>query len=465
MQNINLIIFCFVLLTILSVYILKVLAIQPANHLPVWADEFGYYANSYGFYLNTTTQSSLTFSGKGAILGGGAAHGFMYFAVHGSIAKLFGWSNLTMIITNYVLVLLSILLVWFQKIEKLNLVNKLFFSILVLGFSFLPIYIQTYMQEILHLFFAVCCSLFVLKIYTTNNTNKRKMIVSFIVFLILISLFRPLWLFWVIVLIPLAKNKKELFFWIVVNGICFLLSFIFSKLFFEFTPSFLSDFISTLKKESILNSISIFAHHAMDNIYMYFRLHEDPTYNFIKFSYVFILVYFFTRIFITKKKIDIACFLVVGLNLALLAALYEASLWREIRVLSPIYYFACIFIALQTTNFQKYILLLFLLPSFFYASFYNPNDDLQNQHIVKEITELRLILEDSISKLDITEQDNIILLNYRPSDRGYETLSFPLQTKNNVPIKYIVPYYKVELGNYYFILDKNQNGEFFFRKK
>lgn len=465
MQNINLIIFCFVLLLILSVYILKALAIQPSKHLPVWSDEFGYYANSYGFYLNTTTQSSLTFSGKGAVLGGGAAHGFMYFAFHGSIAKLFGWSNLSMIITNYILVLSSILVIWFQKIEKLNRLNKLYVAILLLGFAFIPIYLQTYMQEILHLFLAICCSLFVLKIYKKDTINKTKIIVSFIVFLILISFFRPLWFFWIIVLVPLARNKKELIVWILVSITGFSLSFIYSKLFFEFTPGFFSDFFAVLKTETLSTSVSIFAHHAMDNIYMYFRLHENPTYNFIKFSYIFILIYFFIRIFTLKNRIDIACFLVVALNIILLIVCYEASLWREVRVLSPVYYFACIFIAFQTTHFQKYILLFFLLPSFFYASFYNPNDNLQNEHTVKEIKELRLILEDSISKLDINENNNIILVNYRPSDRAYETLSFPLQTKNNIPIKYITPYYEVEKGNYYFVLDKNKKGEFFFRKK
>ncbi len=464
-KNKHLLIFSLFLLFVVLFYLSKALLIQPDRHLPIESDEFFYYVNSYNYYINTTTQAAFTFGGKGAILGGGAAHGFMYSVFHGSIAKLFGWSNLTMIITNYIVVLLSILLLFFQKIKRLTLTNKIFCSLLILSFSFLPIFLQTYMQEVLHLFFAVCCGIFVVRIYEDPTKNKAKTIINFVIFLIVISLFRPSWLFWIVVLIPLSKNKKEFIFWIFISLLFFSLSFVFNKLFVEFTPNFFSSLLVVLEKGSFYAFLHTFFGHALDNIRFYFSFNENPIYNLIKFSYIFIAIYFFSRVISNKSRIDIACLLVIVVNISMLIFFYDAYAWREVRILAPIYYFSCLFITLQTSQVQKYILLIFLCPSFFYASFHNPNDDFQNQYPVKEMEELSSVLESSISDLDINEQNNVVLVNFLLSYKDYEMVSFPIKTKNNIPLRYIIPYYEVEKVKYFFVLDRDKEGKLFFRKR
>ncbi len=464
-KNKHLIFICFCLFFTIVIYFIKIVSIQPDRHLPMWSDEFLHYVNSYNFYINTTTQAAFTFGGKGAIVGGGSAHGFMYYFFHGSVAKLFGWSNLTMIINNYVLVFLTILVVFVQKIKRFTIINKVFASLLILSFPFLPVFLQTYMQEVINVFFAVCCSVFVAKIYEENNESKVKIIVSFICFLAFISLFRPLWLFWIVVLIPLSKSRKEFAFWIILTTISFSTSFVFIKLFFESVPDWFTNFTILLRTESLHTLVHMFTSHARHNIFQYRSLHSDFIYNLMKFSYVFIIIYFFVRFLLKKNRIDLACFLVLTLNISMLILFYDAYQWREIRSLAPIYYFSCIFIALHTTNIQKYLLLALLLPSFFFVSFNNPFEKLQNKNSVHEVERLRSILQDSLSNLNIDKKTNTILVNYSPSDYSCKEISFPVRTRNNIPIRYIVPYYEVEKAEYFFVLDKDEEEKLFFQKK
>jgi len=124
--------------------------------MPVWSDEFGYYLNSLSFYLNKTLEASVTISGKGSKLLGAGVHGFMYPLTHGTIALIFGWSNLNMVFTNLSFLLLSAF--YILKLKFLNTSEKYFVLFLIITYPTGSLYAFTYMQETIHNLFAIIVS-------------------------------------------------------------------------------------------------------------------------------------------------------------------------------------------------------------------------------------------------------------------------------------------------------------------
>lgn len=186
------------------------------NYHPVWSDEFFYFINTYSFIQNDTLEAALTFGGEGSVVFGADAHGIGYPLLHGTIAGFFDWSNISLISFNFIIILISILLVWF--IQSITITHKLWFTIIVLLFPFFPLYAFTYMQEVIHIFIALVISVLIYHIY--NKDDNKLYIVLFILTIFISGIFRSLWFFWLIGLIPVSKSKRQLitysllfFFW------------------------------------------------------------------------------------------------------------------------------------------------------------------------------------------------------------------------------------------------------------
>ena len=423
------------------------------NHLPVWSDEFMYYMNAYAYHITHKIPAALTFSGNGSEFLQSDAHGFMYSFFHGSIANLFGWHNLNMVYTNMALIILAITA--FTMIKGLTLQNKILGSLFIVAYPFTVLYSFTYMQEILQLFWGVTAGIALYKAYTSVETKaKRNYSLLYTFIIVFAALFRPTWLLWLIGLIPLATTKKSyaLYSLLFVSGVA--VCFVYAKYFFEFVPNFFYNTLIELKIHGFGKFIDILYHHFLDNIKLYFSKSE-LVYSILKFSVILLALGFSINLYRQKKSVYLAVALVFYINIFFLLICYDAYSWREIRFLSPLYYFSIVFIV---KYFKPYIQI--ALVSIGFIGFIHINDhpfiNNRDQIMVKDIEKKRALLTQEVNEATIKHEPIICLVDFFPEDYSMDLLSLPVVTSNNTPIKYIVPYYNVKQAKHNLTLQKNE---------
>jgi hypothetical protein len=438
----------FILLGICFTYFLLLNNITFAYH-PVWSDEFFYYINAYSFVENNTLKAALTYSGEGSVLFGADAHGFGYPLLHGSIAKIFGWHNLNFVITNVVFLASSIFMIW--CIKSITFIQKLWISVYILLFPFFSLYAFTYMQEILHILIAIILSVCIYLIY-----NKEKNIVYiglFVLTIFIAGVFRGLWLFWLIGLIPLAKDKKQMILYFLLLGFGIITSLVFTKLLTEPVPNYFSSLMDLLKNGEIKKmSLSVFNNFFKNVQSYFFSIQNGIVYFFMKIATIGAVLFFTFIAFRTKSKLNISLALIGLSNFFLLFLLYDAYDWREIRTMSPLFYFYILFIVLETKGFVKYIQIGCLVLIFAF-NIKTSKQWIAERNVIDLVTtkKERMVYND-ISKKIVAP--SVVLVDYQPNDYTWDLLNLPVKNSNNQPIRYIVQYYDVNKTKYDYILKR-----------
>jgi len=435
-----------VLLIILATYLL--LALQITDHyLPAWNDEFFYYTNSNSFFENTTLKAALTFNGTGSRLGGADAHGFAYPLLNGGIAKIFGWHNLNFIYTNFFFVAVALVLILFQKsIEKKN---RILIILFVLLFPFLAIYNFTYMQEAVHIFFAITCSILIYKI---NREGKTKDYCYFILVVVIAALFRPFWLVWLIGLIPFAVNALQKRWLILIFLFGGVLSVLLMYFFYEPLPNYFASVIALIAKGDLKGLFYSVVRHFTYNGYAYFFKNDNSlVYFFVKCSILGMLIFFSAKAYLYKTRLFISIAFIGLINFLVLFFLYDVFMWRETRVLVSFFYFCIPFLLFEINNRTKFSLL-FILVVFF--AFTLPVSKTmiaeRNIHSNEVIENTGAAFKQIAGKLN---DSATVLVNYYPSDSTLDLVSVPLKTASGNPIRYIVPYYRVNKAGYTHVLN------------
>lgn len=449
--NYEKIIFLIIFIFVVFKYIQLIFQIN-CNYFPVWSDEFFYFVNIQSFIENNTLNASLTFSGSGSTIFGADAHGIGYPILHGVIGKIFGWGNLNFIIFNIFIVIATIVVLIKQSFLKFN--EKIFASSILLLFPFIPLYSFTYMQEVIHVFIAVVLSVLIYNIYKSENNVFY--IIIFITIVLLSGFLRGLWMFWLIGLLPLSKNYKQFLIYSLVFLLGAVVSFIITSLFLENTPNYFSSVLILLKQGEYLKSIESLFNHFINNIQLYFFSKEGGIV-YIAMKYIVFLstVYFLVLYLISKTRLHFSLFLIGFLNFFLLFFLYDACSWREIRSMSPIFYFYILFISFELKSVYKYFILIGFLILFilnFKMSktwIFERNQSLNNKNVNEQN-----YYNEIINNVD---NDKIVLVDFIPRDYSWDLLYLPLKNKNGSQIKYIIQYYNVNKVKYDYILTKQNN--------
>jgi hypothetical protein len=438
---------CLLLLGLVIVYSLLIVQIHN-NYLPVWSDEFFYYKNASSFFYTGTLRAALTFNGSGSRLLGADAHGFAYPLLNGCIAKIFGWNNLNFVYTNLFFVFAALIIVWIQK--TITSIQKILITVLVLLFPFFTLYGFTYMQESIHIFFAVTCSTV---IYNINKKQKRKYYILFIALVLTASLFRPSWLFWLIGLIPFARGKFQRNTLILIFILGIPISFLITYYFTEPVPNYFSSITNLIVHGEIKAALYSLARHFIYNTYSYFFLTEKQfIYLPIKYLIFAALTFFVFKAFKGKSKLHFSIVLIGVLNFFLLFLLYDVFGWREVRVLASFFYFCAPFLITETNYYFKYIQFSVLIVLFIFTL------PLSKQWIAERNGQFKNafnIRQDVYAEIAQKIGNNkIVFVNYIPEDNTLDLINLPVMNTNNYPINYIVPYYKVKTISYDYILNK-----------
>jgi hypothetical protein len=418
------------------------------NYLPVLSDEFFYYSNAASFFENNTLSAALTYNGSGSKFFGADAHGIAYPVLNGGIAKLFGWHSLNFLYTNIFFVAASLLITWVQK--GISISDKVLISALLLLFPFFVLYGFTFMQESIHIFFAVASSFL---LFNISRTGKRSHIAMFVLLIVIAGLFRPLWFFWLIGLLPFAKNKLQRNVFILIFTAGVVASFLYAYYFAEAVPNYFSSLVNVFAGGNIKEGIFSFVKHFAANVYLYlFSTESNLVYLPIKYLVLIAFTIFTIKALKYKAKLHLAIALVGAVNFGLLFCLYDVFGWREIRVLAPFVYFCIPYLATEIKGYFKYFQLAVLVVIFIVSmplamQWIKERNGYSGEEIVNHRDAYNLIAQ-------AAGKNSLVLISYIPSDYSLDLVSLPVKNISGAPIKYIVPYYKLKREKYQYVLSE-----------
>jgi hypothetical protein len=277
-----------------------------------------------------------------------------------------------------------------------------------------------------------------------QTPKSKNPIYFFLGFVFLVGLFRPSWFFWLMLILPLASTRKVLFQYILLclGGIAF--SFLFIKFFAEPVPNYFSYLISLLVKGEWIHAILSFGKHFLENTY-YYLTYIEPGYNYtyllIKYLILFPIIYFTWKAYLQKKPLHIALAGIGWVNLFLLLALYDAFLWREIRTLSPLFYFYSFFLVLELKPSEQFIILLPLLIVFYTSDSIIKSIILERGNIpYHTLTETQREL-DFLREIPTSKDFVRIIIAFDIRDNSLDALCLPVSNYLHQPICYALPYY------------------------
>lgn len=363
-NNINIYLASALMLIACFIYVQMILSVS-SNYHPIWSDEFFYVVNANAFQQNNSLQAAFTYNGIGSQFFSADAHGIAYPLLNGAFAKIAGNSNTNFIILNFILFAITLTLV--ISLKSLKLQQKLYILSSLMLFPFFQLYAFTYMQEVIHLLFAVCLGILIFKINLYGLTKKY--LLTFVLLVFMAGVFRSLWFFWLIALIPFANNKRQQLFLILLFLVGIFFSFIFSYLFAEAVPNFFTQAILLLQNENYSSFIKALWQNFIGNANNYlFNFNASVVYFSIKLIVFIIWIFFVMKAFLTKSKLHAALALIGFVNFFLLMFFYEANYWKEIRTMSPLFYFYILFLIPELKQNSINVLVLILFVLFGYAN-------------------------------------------------------------------------------------------------
>jgi len=311
------------------------LAQVAGGYLPSWSDEVQYLLEARSFAENSDLGGVFLLAGEVSRIGGFGSHGFAYGLLHGGIAKLIGFHPLGMILANAAFLIAGGLLL--SRSPHLDRRQKMSTALLLLTFFMVPLYLVTFMQESLQLFFGIAASLLLIRVATRESTHAT---LAFLGLLLLASLFRPLWMTWSAGLIPLARDRKQA---LRASGLflaAMLTSLLLQRLFSALYPyGFLAELSRTLEVGDWRGVSAAFLAHLGTNLGAFFtnRAGQPAFYVAGKFTLLGLALAMAFLGSVKRDRLARAASLICLTNFLLLFFLYDAYDWKELRTLAPLY--------------------------------------------------------------------------------------------------------------------------------
>lgn len=433
------------LLFIILAYINAFIKITSSYH-PVWSDEFMYFLNAASFFENHTLQAAITYSGKGSELLGADAHGPGYPLLHGIIAVLCGWHSRNIILFNLVAILAAVWVIISAKHTLKN--NRLKIICLLLLFPAILLYAVTYMQEMVHLPVAVVLSMVIWRVY--HEENNLRYFGLFIALVLVAGLFRGLWFFWLIGLVPAAKSRGQVIILLLIMLSGVVWSFYYARLFNEPYPNTMTGFLSLLHNGHFWSALVWLTKHFFLNVTLYLSIrHQEIYYIFMKLSISLLAVFFAVRACRYQGRLDAALASIAAVNLLLLLLAHDAHSWREIRTMAPLFYFLLPFFFLQTRPLVhhlaaglSFIMFCLALPTLSQWIAERNATSISMSNRLSAMRDLARAIPDN----------KVVLIGFPVRDNSRDLLDLPLRNSCGHQVKYIVQYCIVPTAKYDYIL-------------
>lgn len=402
------------------------------NNTPYYGDENFYVKNAESFYRHSSLEAAFSYTGRGARLLGVDAHGPAYPLLHGGISKLIGWHLLTIPLIHLFLLGSALLCLYIRVKSELGI--KLLQILLVLGCPVTLFYSMTFMPELIHISGGMMLYV-LLKAYLDNKSMRNYGIL--LAFILVLGFFRSTWFFAYLGLIVLPGPKKEIqTVLVLVAGL--VLAFGMQYLFHEQVPNAFSEAGNWIAKGQWERAIADLLFNTKRNLYFLLNYTEGWFYTFQKIWLILSLIVAF---FYAKKE-PLIRFGVAGLLILLVFNLvfYKNYDWVDLRMYTPwviflnlglIHCINCKALPLLALNFSSFLL---ILPFFNQLMTYRTQPGARDipQAVERELVDLKAPV--------LVHIDPAIL-------DGYALWQLPISNHEGEPIRYILPYYEIEMAS------------------
>lgn len=389
-------------------------------------DETIYYNSAKIFYEANSVKSFSCINEDVSPILQTAWYGPFYHLFYGSIAKVFGYNHLNFVITNFILVLLSFLLIFKSK---LSINTKLISCISILAADSILKNVFSYFPETLHIFFAIVLILILVRLYYQEE-NKRNLW-TYVLFVLLFSLFRVSTIFWLIGIIPFAKTRKQGAIYLGVLFLGILLTTVYMKFFTA--PAYAVgikniDYLFNLEIGNFINAM--FSHLWINLSYLF----TQPSITI--FIILFLIILTSVRAIKNHNKLQAAAALICVLIFIILVSLYTTDLFyfeKQTAVLIPL-----LVISNLIENKNKLIILILFLG----VMPYSIANSITGIDLHKQAHDVFIQREDmvahfnKVSELVDQTKSNYIIWNYSEHDYPRRTTEaiIPVSNNNGFPI-------------------------------
>ncbi len=267
---------------------------------------------------------------------GFGAHGIAYVLLHASIQWLIGehWWNLPLF--NCLAVGAACLSLILER--RFTVAQRLLLLILLLTCFITPLYTFSFMQESLHVCFAVWLAQLLFRLYRSQTYFPY--VLLFIVLVAFATLFRAHWVFWYWALVPRFYRNRY-----AVSCAAFLAT-LGATLYLYYVQAphvvgFLYTLSRTWEREGLAAALLLWQSHVLGNIYTYVRWYFlQPFYFFTKYFFLFLGGYFTWNITQNAYRIEerwyIGIYVVGTMQFGALFLIYDTVYWRDVRMLAPL---------------------------------------------------------------------------------------------------------------------------------
>ncbi len=301
-----------------------------------YGDEVEYYRlpfswskyHNYGYY--GVSKNGEVHSNIGSF----TAHGPMYTLFYGLWAKIFGWEQYSIILSNVIVLIIAL----FFLVQHYQNKKKFLLPILMYGYFPLVCFLATGMVETIQYTLMIFTVLILDKAMKEVNTKNLVLAYSWAIFLMLFRIN-----YCVFFLLVCLLRKDDLFKKIIIWIVCTVVTFLVSTQFSAPYPNYLTRLIKGLMAGKIITSLRSVVIHMGVNIKDYFALQTSWFSTVFRYSYIFILLYLLITLFVKKNKENVSvtlfCTLVLLSQWFILIILYETQLYKAERTLAPILFF------------------------------------------------------------------------------------------------------------------------------
>lgn len=318
-----------------------------ANKYQAWTtDEFFYYVEAKAISAHNIFKTPASMDGNTSFIGDFGFHGVSYAIKDGLLSKLlFHADDPPLVLINFLTCMATLALILLFKPFSMN--SRIKIALVVATHYILYSCTLSYMEEVIHYFFAVLALRYLYLIYRQENTTKSNYLMYYLIIIVLAITFRYGWFMWGLGLLPLAIDLKSFAKWTLVAIGLMAFGIFISRYIAAPYPydDVIADKLIRAEKFSLMNSLNMIYQKFAHNLQLFLTPSEILTTTCMRYLLLTLLLINSWYAIVKRNKFTIACSLIGWTYLIACLAFYFVF-WgydeRALAVLNPLLVFSLI---------------------------------------------------------------------------------------------------------------------------
>ncbi|MCX7846950.1 MAG: hypothetical protein N2595_02815 [bacterium] len=416
-----------------------------APYAPVGSDEYHYLLEAKSAYYNGAWHTPFTFWERVARVGDFGFHGFLYNALHGTVARLLGYRPLWIVLTNVALLACALMVLLLSGTMPLPRALLACASILIC-FA-VPVYTFTFMQENIHVLIAIVAWVLLYKM-AAQRAGEHAWTYGYYALIAAATLLRPQWALWAVAPLPLARSVCEGVLYLLLAIAAPLYAYVSMYVFCAAYPLhnwFFQEALDILRTRGIAALLPAAWARFSRNVHQYFIAYRIGFADFwVKYVFVGLLAYVIVAAWRYRQRVMAAVALTALVNLLVLWGAFDAMWWTDHRMLCASFVLMLLAVGAYGhagARWAVLLALLILLPDTLKVT----REHIAERHRLGQLTKQwheRVAALEALSQV-ITNQEMTTVLVSSKLYQHYDVVlpALPVRNGAGFPIRYTVNLY------------------------